>query len=49
MQLTPNLIGPNNEEYRLLFARAPVTFMGVLMWPGTQVAVLEHRDPRDCG
>jgi two-component system, OmpR family, sensor kinase len=40
MQLTPHLIGPNNEEYRLLFARAPVTFLGVLMWPGTQVAVL---------
>jgi signal transduction histidine kinase len=39
MQLTPNLIGPNNEEYRLLFARAPVTVLGVLMWPGTQVAV----------
>jgi two-component system sensor histidine kinase CpxA len=40
MQLTPNLIGPNNEEYRLLFARAPVTVLGILMWPGTQVAVL---------
>ena len=40
MQLTPHLIGPNNEEYRLLFARAPVTFLGILMWPGTQVAVL---------
>lgn len=40
MQLTPHLIGPNNEEYRLLFARAPVTFLGLLTWPGTQVAVL---------
>jgi two-component system sensor histidine kinase CpxA len=40
MQLTPHLIGPNNEEYRLLFARAPVTVLGILMWPGTQVAVL---------
>jgi two-component system sensor histidine kinase CpxA len=40
MQLTPHLIGPNNEEYRLLFARAPVTVLGLLMWPGTQVAVL---------
>jgi two-component system sensor histidine kinase CpxA len=40
MQLTPNLIGPNMEEYRLLFARAPVTVLGILMWPGTQVAVL---------
>ena len=40
MQLTPHLIGPNNEEYRLLFARAPVTILGLLVWPGTQVAVL---------
>jgi two-component system, OmpR family, sensor kinase len=40
MQLTPHLIGPNNEEYRLLFARAPVTVLGILTWPGTQVAVL---------
>ncbi|HVY65741.1 MAG TPA: ATP-binding protein [Gammaproteobacteria bacterium] len=40
MQLTPHLIGPNNEEYRLLFARAPVTVLGILMWPGTPVAVL---------
>ncbi len=40
MQLTPHLIGPNNEEYRLLFARAPVTVLGILMWPGTQVAVI---------
>jgi signal transduction histidine kinase len=39
MQLTPNLIGPDNEEYRLLFARAPVTVLGILMWPGTQVAM----------
>ena len=40
MQLTPSLTGPDNEEYRLLFARAPVTIFGILMWPGTQVAVL---------
>jgi two-component system sensor histidine kinase CpxA len=40
MQLTPQLTGPNNEEYRLLFARAPVTVLGLLMWPGTQLAVL---------
>ena len=40
MQLTPHLIGPNNEEYRLLFVRAPVTVLGILMWPGTQVAVI---------
>jgi two-component system, OmpR family, sensor kinase len=40
MQLTPNLIGPDNEEYRLLFVRAPITFLGLLMWPGTQAAVI---------
>ena len=40
MQLTPTIIGPNSEEYRLSFARAPVTVLGILMWPGTQVAVL---------
>jgi two-component system sensor histidine kinase CpxA len=40
MQLTPQLTGPNHEEYRLLFTRAPVTVFGVLMWPGTQLAVL---------
>jgi len=40
VQLTPSLIGPDGEEYRLLFARAPVTIFGILMWPGTQFAVL---------
>src|SRR3954462_538161 len=40
MQLTPNLIGPDNEEYRLLFVRAPITLLGLLMWPGTQAAVI---------
>ena len=41
VQLTPSLTDPRtNEEYRLLFARAPVTIFGILMWPGTQVAVL---------
>lgn len=40
IQLTPSITGPNNEEYRLLFAQAPITFFGILMWPGTQVAVL---------
>ena len=40
VQLTPMLTGPDGEEYRLLFARAPVTIFGILMWPGTQVAVL---------
>ena len=40
MQLTANLIGPDNEEYRLMFVRAPVTFLGMWMWPGTQIAVI---------
>jgi signal transduction histidine kinase len=43
VQLTPSLTDPRtNEEYRLLFARAPVTIFGtgILMWPGTPVAVL---------
>jgi two-component system sensor histidine kinase CpxA len=39
MQLTPHLVGPNGSEYRLLFARAPVTFFGILIWPGTRIAV----------
>jgi two-component system sensor histidine kinase CpxA len=39
VQLTPSIMGPDGEEYRLLFARAPVTIFGILMWPGTQVAV----------
>ena len=40
MQLTPSITGPTNEEYRLLFARAPVTIFGILMWPGTLPSVL---------
>jgi two-component system sensor histidine kinase CpxA len=40
VQLTPMITGPDGEEYRLLFARAPVTIFGILMWPGTSVAVL---------
>jgi len=40
VQLTPSVTGPDGEEYRLLFARAPVTIFGILMWPGTQIAVL---------
>jgi signal transduction histidine kinase len=41
MQLTPHIFDPRtDEEYRLLFARAPVTVLGILMWPGTPVAVL---------
>src|SRR5688572_29346854 len=39
MQLTPTLIGPDASEYNFTFARAPVTIFGILMWPGTQVAV----------
>jgi two-component system, OmpR family, sensor kinase len=40
MQVLPHLVGPNNEEYRLLFSRAPFTFLGLLMWPGTPIAVI---------
>jgi two-component system sensor histidine kinase CpxA len=40
VQLTPSLTGPDGEEYRLLFARAPDTLYGLLTWPGTQFAVL---------
>jgi len=40
VQLTPTLTGPDGEEYRLLFARAPITIFGILMWPGTPFAVL---------
>jgi len=39
VQLTPMLTGPDGEEYRLLFASAPITIFGILMWPGTGVAV----------
>jgi signal transduction histidine kinase len=40
-QLTPSLIDPRtNDEYNLSFARAPETISGILIWPGTQVAVL---------
>jgi two-component system sensor histidine kinase CpxA len=39
-QPAPILIGPNDEEYRVLFNPAPFTFLGVLMWPGTPVAVI---------
>jgi signal transduction histidine kinase len=40
-QLTPSLIDPRtNEEYGLSFVEPPETLLGILMWPGTQVAVL---------
>jgi signal transduction histidine kinase len=40
LQLTPHLVGADGDEYRLLFTRAPVTVLGILTWPGTQLAVL---------
>jgi signal transduction histidine kinase len=40
VQLTPMITGPDGSEYRLLFARAPVDFYGILMWPGTLVAMI---------
>lgn len=38
-QLTPHLIAPDGDEYRLLFVRAPVTVFGLIAWPGSRVAV----------
>jgi two-component system sensor histidine kinase CpxA len=41
IQPTTHLIDSrSNEEYRLLFSRAPSTFLGVLTWPGTPAAVI---------
>ena len=41
VQLTPTLTDPRtNEEYRLHFEPAPITFYGIWFWPGTPVAVL---------
>jgi two-component system sensor histidine kinase CpxA len=40
IQLTPSITGPDGAEYDLHFEAAPVTIFGILMWPGTQVAVL---------
>jgi two-component system sensor histidine kinase CpxA len=40
MQLTPSVTGPDGEVYDLSFERAPVTLFGILVWPGTRVAVL---------
>ena len=39
MQLTPHLVAPDGEEYRLLFVRAPITVFGMLAWPSTRLAV----------
>jgi two-component system sensor histidine kinase CpxA len=39
-RLGEGLVGPDGKEYRLWFARAPVTVLGILTWPGTQAAVL---------
>ena len=38
-QLTPHLIAPDGDEYRLLFVRAPVSLFGMIAWPGSRVAV----------
>ncbi len=40
IQLTGAITGPDGAEYDLHFEPAPVTMFGILMWPGTQVAVL---------
>jgi len=40
VQLTPTITGPDGEVYDLTFERAPVTIFGILVWPGTPVAVL---------
>ncbi|HEX6997602.1 MAG TPA: ATP-binding protein [Gammaproteobacteria bacterium] len=40
IQLAPHLIGADGKEYRLFFTRAPLTFLGILTWPGTRIAVL---------
>lgn len=40
MQLTPNIVGPFGEEYRLLFVPTRITVLGVLTWPATQFAVI---------
>jgi two-component system, OmpR family, sensor kinase len=36
----PRLTGPDGETYRLLFSRAPITVLGILTWPRTQMTVL---------
>jgi len=40
VQLTPTITGPDGEVYNLTFETAPRTIFGILVWPGTQVAVL---------
>ncbi len=40
IQLTPDLVAPDGEEYRLLFTRPLFTVFGVLAWPGTRLAVM---------
>ena len=39
-QPTPEIVGPDGKVYSLVFARMPVTFLGMWTWPGTQLAVL---------
>ncbi len=38
-QLAPDLIAPDGEAYRLVFAPPLFTMFGLLTWPGTRVAV----------
>ena len=38
-QLTPNLVGTDGDEYRLLFVRPPVSVFGLLAWPGSRLAI----------
>ncbi len=40
IQLTPDLVAPDGEEYRLLFTRPLFTVFGVLAWPGTRLAIM---------
>ena len=39
-RLVPRLIGPDGNEYNVVFSRPPPTLFGVLDWPSTQIAVL---------
>ncbi len=40
VQLAPDLIAPDGEAYRLLFTRPLFTVFGMLVWPGTRLAVV---------